>query len=443
MRTGSHENRTIFLQIWCGQLISMIGTGLTLFSLGIITYQKTAAASGYVFLLICVFLPPFLLKPLGGILADRYDRRMMMVAGDLGSSLGLVFIFFMMANGCSDLRYLYAGVALSSVFSAFQEPAYQALVTDLLPEEGYARAGGLIQLAHSARYLISPFLAGILITVMKIEYIFLIDITTLIFASSIVIWAGKKTCFPVRNRAGRNMLSDFMEGLRSFSGVRGVVVLVWTITLVLFFVGLLQSLLTPMLLDLVPARTVGISQSVSASGIILGSLFIGFFGGRYKHLYILSVSLFLSGIFFSCLGLSTHIIIITLSGFLFFASLPFINTSIEVLIRKNISREKQGRVWSLISMVSYLGSVAAFAVAGFLADRIFNPLLEPGGLLADTAGLIVGTGRGRGIALLFILSGLAISAISCCVRLNSSIRGLEEVIPSLMEVPQKTHFRIV
>jgi len=94
-------------------------------------------------------------------------------------------------------------------------------------------------------------------------------------------------------------------------------------------------------------------------------------------------------------------------------------------------------------MVSYLGSVAAFAVAGFLADRIFNPLLEPGGLLADTAGLIVGTGRGRGIALLFVLSGLAISAISCCVRLNSSIRGLEEVIPSLMEVPQKTHFRIV
>src|SRR6056297_2341948 len=92
-----------FLFIWFGQFISIIGTGLTIFALGIYVYQLTGTASSYVFILMCAFLPPILLKPYGGILADRHDRRIMMVLGDLGSTLGLLFIFFMMLKGNIEL----------------------------------------------------------------------------------------------------------------------------------------------------------------------------------------------------------------------------------------------------------------------------------------------------------------------------------------------------
>mgnify|MGYP000272581704 CR=1 FL=1 len=357
MKTQPNTDYSSFLFIWFGQFVSLIGTGLTVFSLGVYVYQKTAAASSYVLILLCFFLPPFLLKPWGGILADRYDRRVMMITGDLGSSLGLLFIFLMMLKGNIVLWHIYAGIAVSSVFSAFQEPAYQALITDLLPEERYARGSGLIQLAHSAQYLISPFLAGMLISVMDIEYIFLIDISTLFIAGSIVLWTRKTSGTPAPKHAEKNFLAEFREGFRSFSTNRGVVNLVLTIMVVLFFVGLLQSLLIPMLLELVPAKTVGISQSLCASGMLLGSLFIGIFGGKKGLVKTLSASLFVSGVFFSGLGLSTGIVLITLAGFLFFAALPFINTSIEVLVRKNINNETQGRVWSIISMVSYLSLI--------------------------------------------------------------------------------------
>jgi len=430
MKTRPGTGYSSFLLIWLGQFVSLIGTGLTVFSLGVYVYQKTAAASSYVLILLCFFLPPFLLKPWGGILADRYDRRMMMIIGDLGSSLGLLFIFVMMLKGNIELWHIYAGIAVSSVFCAFQEPAYQALITDLLPEERYARGSGLVQLAHSAQYLISPFLAGMLISVMDIEYIFLIDISTLFLAGSVVLWTRKISAAPAPKNAGKNFLAEFREGFRSFSTNRGVVNLVLTIMVVLFFVGLLQSLLIPMLLDLAPAKTVGISQSVCASGMLLGSLFLGIFGGIKSLVKTLSVSLFVAGVFFAGLGLSTGIVLISLAGFLFFASLPFINTSIEVLVRKNIDNETQGRVWSIISMVSYLGSLTAFALAGFLADRVFNPLLEPGGTLAETAGLVVGTGKGRGIALLFVISGVMISAIALGIGRNHHIKGLEETAQS-------------
>ncbi|MHC1757412.1 MAG: MFS transporter [Methanosarcina sp.] len=416
-----------FLFIWFGQFISIIGTGLTIFSLGIYVYQQTSTASSYVFILMCVFLPPLLLKPYGGVLADRYDRRLMMVVGDLGATLGLLFIFLIMLRGNIELWQIYLGIATSSIFSAFQEPAYKALITDLLPEAQYAKASGLMQLASSAQYLISPFLAGILLTLIDIEFIFLIDISTLLIASSIVIWVRKTLGRTAIKQSEQNTIADFREGIQEFSKNKGVVNLVITTMFVLFFVGLLQSLFTPMLLNLTTVKTVGISQSICATGILIGSLFIGVFGSKNKHVKTLSISLFISGIFFANLGLSTNIIFITLAGFTFFATLPFINTSIEVLIRKNIDNSKQGRVWSIISTITYLGSIVAFAVAGFLADKIFNPLLELDGLLVETAGLIVGAGKGRGIALMFIISGLMISMIALFIWRNNKIKILEDI----------------
>ena len=440
MTNNSTDHYSKFLLIWFGQFISIIGSGLTIFSLGVYVYQQTGTASSYVFILMCAFLPPFLLKPYGGILADRHDRRLMMIFGDSGSTLGLLFIFIMMLKGNIELWQIYLGIAISSTFSAFQEPAYKALITDLLPENQYAKASGLVQLASSAQYLISPFLAGIILTIMDIKFVFLIDVATFLIASSIVIWIRNTLGITQITKPVQNNMADLKEGIQEFSKNRGVVNLVITTMLVLFFVGLLQSLIIPMLLNLTTVKAAGITQSICASGILIGSLFIGVFGNKNKYVKTLSISLFISGIFFANLGFSTNIAYVTLAGFLFFATLPFINTSIEVLIRKNIDNSKQGRVWSIISMVTYLGSIIAFAVAGFLADKIFNPLLEPEGLLSETAGSIIGVGESRGIALMFIISGLMISIIALLIWKNKKIKELENIEGQDSELSQNKYY---
>ena len=440
MTNNSTDHYSKFLLIWFGQFISIIGSGLTIFSLGVYVYQQTGTASSYVFILMCAFLPPFLLKPYGGILADRHDRRLMMIFGDLGSTLGLLFIFIMMLKGNIELWQIYLGIAISSTFSAFQEPAYKALITDLLPENQYAKASGLMQLASSAQYLVSPFLAGIILTIMDIKFVFLIDVATFLIASSIVIWIRNTLGITQITKPEQNNMADLKEGIQEFSKNRGVVNLVITTMFVLFFVGLLQSLIIPMLLNLTTVKAAGITQSICASGILIGSLFIGVFGNKNKYVKTLSISLFISGIFFANLGFSTNIAYVTLAGFLFFATLPFINTSIEVLIRKNIDNSKQGRVWSIISMVTYLGSIIAFAVAGFLADKIFNPLLEPEGLLSETAGSIIGVGESRGIALMFIISGLMIFIIALLIWKNKKIKELENIEGQGSELSQNKYY---
>jgi MFS family permease len=295
----------------------------------------------------------------------------------------------------------------------------------MLPEEQYAKASGLMQLASSAQYLISPFLAGLLLTVMNVEHIFLLDISTLFIASGIVFWTRKTLGGKAVEPSNQHFIADVKEGIQAFSQSRSVVQLVLTIMLVLFFVGLLQSLLVPMLLNVTTPKIVGISQSLCASGMILGSLFIGMFGGKQRYVLMLILSLFFAGLFFAGIGLSTKIVVVTAAGFLFFATLPFINTSIEVLIRKNIDNRKQGRVWSIISMITYLGSIIAFVVAGFLADHVFNPLLAADGALAETVGKVIGVGAGRGIAFMFLISGGMISVIALLIWRNVAIKRLE------------------
>jgi len=409
-----------------GQFLSTIGSGLTAFGLGIYVFQQTQSVTSFTMILLCIFLPSFLIKPLGGVLADRIDRRAMMLTGDFGSSLGLIFIFFMMYYGNVELWYIYLGIVISSVFGAVQEPAYKASVTDLLPKKQYAKASGLMQLSHSSQYFISPFIAGILLSLFNIKLIFLIDIITFFIAIITIIWVRKIIGTKKLNKKKQTFTKDLKEGINEFFKHKGVVWLVGITMLILFFVGLLQSLLVPMLLSLTNTKITGIIQSVSASGMLIGSLLIGLFGSKKDHAKILAFSLFFAGLFFSFMGASTNIIYITIAGFLFFSFLPFVNTNIEVLIRNKIHNKKQGRVWSIISVITYLGSIIAFVVAGFLADKVFNPLLKLNGILAESIGTFIGVGDTRGIGLMFVISGIFISFIALIIYKNKSIKDLEK-----------------
>src|SRR5690606_39267602 len=163
-----------FLIVWAGQLISTIGIGLTAFSLGVYAFETTNSATAEALITLWAFAPNILLRPVGGVLADRYDSRLLMVIGELGVALRLLFIFILLVMNSLELWHIYAGVALSSVFSAVQAPAYRASATDVLEEKDYSKGSGLMQLAESAKFLFSPIIAGVLLSVTTIHIILVI-----------------------------------------------------------------------------------------------------------------------------------------------------------------------------------------------------------------------------------------------------------------------------
>lgn len=370
------------------------------------------------------FMPSLLLSPVAGVLADRYDRRLLMVLSDSLSATGLIYILVCLLSGEAQLWQICVGVTVSSVFSSLLDPAYKATLTDLLTEEQYTRASGLVQVAGSAKYLISPVLAGFLLTAADVKLLLILDICTFFVTVSTTL-AVRSGLASKKSAQAEAFVRELEEGWRAVTSNRGVFVLVIMTSVITFFMGFIETLSMPMILTFADSAVLGTLETVIASGMLVSSVVLGMLPMKKGFVTILSVSLFGSGIGMAAFGFRENIVLISVSGFLFFAMLPFTNTALDYLVRTNIDNSVQGRAWSLIGLLSQLGFVAAYALAGVLADYVFTPLLVTGGLLAGSVGKVIGTGSGRGMGLLIIISGVLLCAASVIVYNLKPVKSLE------------------
>ncbi len=416
-----------FLILWIGELIATVGSGLTAFALSVYIFRITQSASSVALMMLLAFLPTILLSPLAGVLADRFDRRMLMIIGDGFSALGPVIILFASMMGTLATWHIYLGVTISALFSALLEPAYKATITDIVPEDQYSKASGLVQLAGASRYLLAPVVAGFLLAWTNIQTILLIDISTIIVTVFTISIVRKKTATPLKRQTNYSDLrSDFKEGWETIVQKKGVLWLTLSLSVVTFCVGFFQTLFSPMILSFTDEKTLGTIWSVSATGMLIGSMFLGIFAISKHYVFKLCLALGILGVFISLTGISTNIYFISFSSFMFFSTLPFVNTSAEVLLRKNIEQDKQGRAWGLIGTISQLGYVFAYCISGLLADHVFNPVFVESGLMASSIfGKLVGVGAGRGIGFMLFVSGILIVLFAFVVPKIKSIRILE------------------
>ena len=117
-----NQNFKKFLLLWSGELISAIGGGLTSFGLTVYVFSKTGSAASTALIALLAFLPNLLLGVPAGVLADRMDRRLLMMLGDGLSAIGLIYILICMVSGGAQVWQICLGVTVSSVFSSLMEP---------------------------------------------------------------------------------------------------------------------------------------------------------------------------------------------------------------------------------------------------------------------------------------------------------------------------------
>ena len=403
------KNFRKFLLLWSGELISSVGGGLTSFGLGVYIFRQTGSAASMALVTLLGFLPTLLLSVPAGVLADRYDRRLLMMIGDGCSAIGILYILICMMNGGASLAQICTGVFVSSFFSALLEPSFRATITDLLTQEEYSRASGLVSLAGSARYLFSPVIAGFLLTVSDVSLLLVIDICTffLTAAGAAVVRKGIGSKAAEKKEA---FLQSMKEGWRVLCSNRGVLILVAVSSGITLFMGMFQILAEPLILSFADAKTLGVAETVCACGMLVSGVFLGVKGLGGHYVRTLSLALTAAGIFMSGFGLFENMIPVCAFGFLFFAMLPLGNNCLDYLIRTNIPGEAQGRAWGLIGFLSQLGYVAAYALSGTAADAL---------------GRIGGRGVGRGAATVIIIAGLCLAVTAAAILLPKNIRKLE------------------
>ena len=397
--------------LWAGELISSIGGGLTSFGLGVYVFEQTGSAASMALVTLLAFLPTLLLSVPAGVLADRHDRRLLMMIGDSFSALGILYILICMMHGGAELYQICIGVFISSAFSALLEPSYRATVTDLLTKEEYSKASGMVSIAGSARYLISPFLAGALLAVSDIKLLLIIDICTF-FPTVIGAAVVKKKIASAKTETRESFSESLKQGWKAVTGKRGIIVLIAVSALMTCFMGTFQTLAQPLILDFADSATLGTAETICACGMLVSGLLLGAKGIKKGYVKILSVSLFIAGAGMAGFGILENIYIICIFGFIFFAMLPFANNCLDYLVRTNIPDELQGRAWGLIGFLSQIGYVVAYAVSGASAD----------GIAAQFEMSV-----GRGAAVIIMISGALLCLSAVFLYSLKSVRALERV----------------
>jgi MFS family permease len=428
-KDGAEETGSVpaFLLTWLGQIVSLIGSGLTRFALGVWVYERTGSVSLFALILLFGILPGILVSPVAGTLVDRWDRRTVMLLSDSGSALSVLALFLLHLTGGLELWHIYAAVAVSSTMESFQAPAYTAAITQLIPRRHHTRASGMVNFAQAAGDILSPLLGGILIVTIGIGGVMLVDFATFLFALAMLA----SVRFPGLARAAAgaartSFVQEVLYGWRYIAARRGLLGLLLLYASLNLFSGMAYASMTPMILDFASPAALGAILGTGGAGMLTGSLVMMTWGGPRRRVRGILAFGVLLGFCVVLTGLRPSVALVAAATFGMNFTLPFIGGCDVAIWLAKTPPDVQGRVFATRRMVALSSIPIAYLAAGPLAERVFKPLLLPGGPLAESLGPVWGVGPGRGLGVLFAAVGIAVMLLASLSWLVPRIRNVEE-----------------
>lgn len=417
-----------FIVLWLGQLVSLIGSRITNFGLRVVVFQTTASVTQLALISVCTVLPIILLSPFAGVIVDRFDRRRVIIISDSGAFLTTVAIALLLLTGNLEVWHIYLTTAISSAFSAFQWPANIASVSMLVPKKHLARASGLTQLGKAISQLISPLLGAVMLVTVKLQGIILLDLISFIFSIftlSLVRFPKLKTNTS-QKLSQAFVLKEIGDSCKYITNRLGILGLIIFLACINFLVGTVEVLATPLVLSFASTTTLGTILSIGGIGMVVGGVLFSIYPQSQRYINITFNFTLLLGFWIVVVGLKTSVILVTLAIFIIFFSLPFINGSSLLIFQRKVALEMQGRFFAINDMLAKTSLLFAYLIAGPLADRIFEPLMEIKGLLANNVGQIIGVGPGRGIGLLFVIMGTLTMLLTIIAYQYPPLRFIED-----------------
>ncbi|MBZ0275782.1 MAG: MFS transporter [Anaerolineae bacterium] len=423
-----------FTLVWFGQLISLLGTGMTQFAITLWAWELTGQATALALVGFFTFGPVVIFSPIAGALVDRWDRKLVMMLSDLAAGLSSIIILILYTTGNLQIWHLYVTGAFTGIFQSFQFPAYSAAISTMIPKDQYARADAMLGLAEAVSTVFAPIIASALLVTIKLNGILLIDITTFVFAVSTLMVIHVPA--PPVTEAGReskgSLWKETIYGFRYIFQRHSLLGL----QLTFFFGNLLSSMALVLFAPMILARTgndailLGQLQSIFGVGGVLGGLFLTAWGGPKRRVYGLLTGWLLSSLFgVVVLGLGRELIGWGIGSFAVTFFIPLINGSNQAIWQAKVAPDVQGRVFATRRLIAQITAPAAMLIAGPLADQVFEPGMMAEGSLTGLFGGLVGTGPGAGMAVIFVLTGLGTVLICVIAYALPVIRNAELLLP--------------
>jgi MFS transporter, DHA3 family, macrolide efflux protein len=435
--TNSHGMR-VFSLIWVGQLVSLLGSSMTSFALGLWALKQTSSVTQFALIVVLAGLPGILIAPFAGALVDRWDRKKVMLGADLGSALVVLTYAALLYTGNLQVWHIYIGAFVTSICGTFQWPAYIAAITMLIDRSQYGRVNGMLEFGQAGATIAAPALGGLLLGLVNIWGVLIVDFATFLFAVTTLLFAKipKPEVSEEGRRARGSLLQEAKFGwtfIRERPGLRNLLFFFAAYNLAVCAAG---TALQPMVrLFTNSDALVGVIQSLVGIGLLLGGAIMTATGGFQRKVHGVLSMAFLIGICLIVIGIRPSVILVGIGVVIWYMAHPIMNASSQAIWMAKTPQDVQGRVFATRRMIAQFTTPIGDFSAGPLSDKIFLPLLMPGGALADTAiGRLVGVGPGRGMGFMMMLLALVPMLAAVIAFLNPRVRNVEDEIP---DAPKK------
>lgn len=412
------------------QALSWMGSQTSSLAVGIAVFRLTGQATPLALVSVFWAAPQVVLGGLGGAIADRFDRRSLMLAANVGYAVtnGLLLLAFV--SGSFRLWELYVLTVVSSAFGAVEAPALQASVTMLVPDRGRDRANAIQELTYPSARVVAAAFAGVLYAAVGVAGAIGVNLVT--FMVAVAVLAVVRIPMPAKSAeshaAKGGLWRRSFDGFRYLAGRPALLALCIYISLVVAAASGFWALMTPYVLDRVRTTTVfGLVVGTGFSGAIVGALAMAAWGGTRPRIHTVMVSMLLAGVGMALTGAARAPVPLGAAMFLLTFAIPFGNAALSSIFQGVVAPELQGRVFAAMGQLNaLLVPIAALAV-GPLADRLFEPAVRHPAWRA--VAWAVGAAPGAGIGLIYMIAGLWIVGLSLVLYASPAVRRVEATSP--------------
>ncbi len=427
----SHGMRTFFT-IWFGQLISLLGSQLTGFALGVWVYDQTHSVSMLALAQVALQAPYVLLSPLAGVFADRWNRRTAMIVSDAGAGISVLVIGTLFLTHHLTVWMVIPLNLWMSSFQTLMWPSFTAATTLLVPKEHYGRASAFTQLGEALPAIAGPAMAGMLYATIQLGKMALIDFASYIFSVLLMLLFVRipSPAKTIQEARGENSLWKEMRfGWDYIIARKGLLALLIFFLTINFLTGVIGPLITPLILDNWDASTLGFLSTLMGVGMLAGTLVMSAWGGTKRKIFTLIASGLLGGLFLIAVGVRVSLPLIAICGFGFMFTGPFMNASSQAIWQSKVAPDLQGRVFAIRRAIAWSSGIVAPLLSAPLTDFVFKPSMSAGGMLAPILGPVFGVGSGRGVGVVFSLVGLLTVALAVIAFNVKRLMHVESDLP--------------
>ena len=370
-RIVNWKSRTVLFLI--SQCVTLFGS--TLVQMAIVWYVTLNTSSGVwvAAFSICSYLPQFLMSFIGGVWADRYSRKRLIIGADI-SIAAVTFIMMLAMPFIREEKFLLGGLLVMSIIrsvgAGIQTPAVNAVIPQLVPESQLMRFNGINATMQSLVQFAAPAAAGLLLSLSTLQSTLIIDILTAVFGVGILSCVLIPKQRSIEKSA--SVIKDMRMGIHfAFSDK--------LIRKLLIVYGLFNFLCVPagFLAGLLVNRVYGNTywyltavELIGFFGMIMGGLLMSLWRGFKSRINTLVFGLFIFGIMAVGMGLTKKFILYLILMALYGVALTIVQTSITTLIQENVKSLMQGRIFGLMGSM-YSGFIPiGMVIFGPMADII-------------------------------------------------------------------------